>query len=491
MSSDLPKDPRVREIFLRALREYSESCEPPGLTPDCPYSIETKDPGVMGCGEECMDLLGKYNAPRPREEVERGVGVWVRRSRRPRARRPQQLLAKSYDARQVFFEDKASGPPARWRLAAILYGLFEVATTLPSIDTHQASDRRDQIDELIRLAEGRGLDFEMHILPTLRFHVGSAAFANLPSPHKHDTPSHRPDHHMDRWLSWVVSVLDTADPSQTATAHGRRDPLLTATMRWSHTADAQALLDWTPPTFPLADEATAVVAEKPDADGRWIVTRFTKTYLEHWDLSSLRKEWLYLHGQHSPPCSPIEMSVREVPEPGLAKEMADRLARQPSGRHHSHAPDLADTLVIPAVRFLGEGRRIEAAALFEAAVSNNPGSPGALNNLGFCLLPDNPEQALRYFEKAIATGQALTQLTAANRILALAALGRRTSAIDLAITFLQQHADSPPRPSQSWLWDIDPVLQGTDPDLIECHDLLAYVATILATLDSHTGSPKA
>ncbi len=26
-SRDLPIDPRVREIFLRALREYSENCE--------------------------------------------------------------------------------------------------------------------------------------------------------------------------------------------------------------------------------------------------------------------------------------------------------------------------------------------------------------------------------------------------------------------------------------------------------------------------------
>ena len=27
MADDLPKDPREREIFLRALREYSENCE--------------------------------------------------------------------------------------------------------------------------------------------------------------------------------------------------------------------------------------------------------------------------------------------------------------------------------------------------------------------------------------------------------------------------------------------------------------------------------
>ena len=490
MASDLPRDPRVREIFLRALREYSERCEPPGLTPDCPYSIVTKDPGVRGCGEECMDLLGKYNAPRPSEEVEHEGGVWVRRSRRPRARRPQQPHATPYDARQVFYEDQASGSPARWRLAAILVGLFEVATTPPSIDTYQASKRRAQIDELIHLAEGRGLDFEIHVLPTLRFHVGSAAFANLPRPHKNDTPPRHPDH-MNSWLSWVDSVLDTADPSQTTTAHGgRHNPLLTATMRWSRTADTQALLDWTPPTLPLTNETSAVVAEKPDADGRWIVTRFTQTYLEHWDLSSLRKEWLYLHGQHPPPCSPIEMSVREVPETGLAKEMADRLARQ-SADHQGHTPALADRLVTPAVKFLGEGRRIEAAALFEAAASNNPGNPGALNNLGFCLLPDNPERALGYFEEAIATGRADTQLTNANRILVLAALGRLTSAIDLATNFLHQHADSPPRPGNTWLWDIDSVLQGTDPNLIKRRDLLAYVATILATLDSHTEPPEA
>lgn len=52
----LPQDPREREIFLRALRQYSDNCEPPELTPDCPYSV-TVGPGLWGCGNECMDLL--------------------------------------------------------------------------------------------------------------------------------------------------------------------------------------------------------------------------------------------------------------------------------------------------------------------------------------------------------------------------------------------------------------------------------------------------
>ena len=486
MASDLPQDPQVREIFLRALREYSENCEPPGLTPDCPYSISTKDPDVMGCGEECMDLLGKYNAPRPREEIQHEVGVWIRRSRRPRARRPQQAHAKSYDARQVYLEDRASGPAPRWRLAAILYGLLELVTTPPSRDEGQASKRRAEIDELIHLAEGRGLEFETQVLPTLRFHVGSAVFANLPRPNKRDTLQHR---HMNSWSSWVADIL-AADPGQTPAHSGKRNPLLQATMDWSHIADTSALLNWTPP---LTKDASAAVAETPDADGRWVFTRFTRTYLEHWDTSSLRKEWLYLHGQHPPPCPSSEMGVREVPERELAKAMADRLASQ-SGRH-VHSPDLADTLVMPAVKFLVQGRRIEATALFEAAASNDPDSPGALNNLGFCLVPDDPERALRCFGKALATGRADRMLTDANRILVLAALGRRTSAIDLATNFLQEHADSPPRPGPTWLWDIDSILQGTAPDLLESReetrDLLAYVASIVVKLDNNTEPPMA
>lgn len=48
---ELPQDPREREILLRALRRYSDDCEPPELTPDCPYS-EKAGPGLRGCGNE-------------------------------------------------------------------------------------------------------------------------------------------------------------------------------------------------------------------------------------------------------------------------------------------------------------------------------------------------------------------------------------------------------------------------------------------------------
>ena len=66
MASDLPNDPRVREIW---------DVESAGPHTRLSLLGRDQDPSVMGCGEECMDLLGKYNAPRPREEVARSWGL--------------------------------------------------------------------------------------------------------------------------------------------------------------------------------------------------------------------------------------------------------------------------------------------------------------------------------------------------------------------------------------------------------------------------------
>ncbi len=115
MGFDLPSNDEERELFLRALREYSENCEPPELTPDCPYSVETTT-GVRGCCEECMDLLGKHRAPDPSEVVDLDGVISIRRSRRPRARRTSDNAAKAFDAREMFLSDQASGEPIeRWR----------------------------------------------------------------------------------------------------------------------------------------------------------------------------------------------------------------------------------------------------------------------------------------------------------------------------------------------------------------------------------------
>ena len=186
------------------------------------------------------------------------------------------------------------------------------------------------------------------------------------------------------------------------------------------------------------------------------------------------------------------MHTREVSETALSKIMADRFVEMgdqdtsEADQNVETISSLAGMLVEPALNFLADGRRVEAAALFEAAVYHSPGNPDALNNLGFCLLPDYPERAFEYLERANETGLGDRQLINVNRMLALALLGRRTSAIDLATTHLHETLYEV-RPYATWLWDIDSVLQRRAPKLIECQNLSEYAEAIVLKLDISGG----
>ena len=479
MSTELPQDPKEREMLLRALRDYSERCEPPELTPDCPFSVET-EPGVRGCGEECMDLLGRHDAPRPSEEIDVGDGLSFRRARLPRARRPRHPAAKAFDAREIYLDDKASGPPSRWRLPAILHGLIEVLQTPPPTDAEESIDRRAHIAELLSHTTNRGLDFERHLLPHLRMVVAGAVFGHLLMSREDEVDLPEFDQ-ADGWSSLADERLGPVGPDSSVGELGQAfGALFGPIISWAQVATAEDLFDWVPPSQPLLEEVSSSPSAEPDEDGLWIFERFTKTYVEEWSSPTLRNEWLYLHGQHHSPCNPLDMRVREVPESKLAMVMADRFTTDTPSR-----PQLAHMLVEPAVNFLNEGRRLEAAALFEAAVRREPQSPHALNNLGFCLLPDDPRLALDYLNEAVATGKGDAELININRMLALASMGRRTSALDLATTYLQRHADGDTRPP-TWLWDINSVLQDGDPQLIECRDLQSYAVAIRTTIEGQT-----
>lgn len=137
-------------------------------------------------------------------------------------------------------------------------------------------------------------------------------------------------------------------------------------------------------------------------DADWLFDRFTVTYLDDWSTASLRSEWQYLHGELDTPWPKNLTKARRMAEPKLASVIADRLLRI----HDRHRPrvhhfSLTDQLVGPALDFLGEGRRIEAAALFEAAIRHDSDDAPAHNNLAFCLLPDRPEAAVSLLERSL------------------------------------------------------------------------------------------
>lgn len=478
MESDLPQDPKEREIYLRALRVYSEQCEPPALTPDCPFSVTTA-PGVMGCGEECMDLLGRHNAPRPSEELDLGDGMTILRTRRPRARRVRR--SDSFDAQQAFLEDQQSENHGHWRLAAVLKGLQQLATSPPPTDQDSATERRSRIDNLIASAGQRGLDRVMHVEPWLRQVVASAVFAHVIASEQADAEV---GFELARGWSTLAGKYLIAEDADEAAGEAL-GALVGSIYTWAMSVDADDLLNWTPAEQDPSDSPTDLPNLHIDDEAAWLIERFTATYLDQWSTPALRMEWLYLHGQIAGPCSSNDMRSREVEETALAKELADRFAADTAA-----GPGLAMRLVEPAIRFIGEGRRTEAAALFEAAAFHEPRSFRALNNLGFCLLPDDPARALHFFDRAIATGDADVEVAQVNHVLALAVLGRHTSAIDSAEAFLKQYSVVRQNFS-AWLWDVDSILRHSQPQLVDCRDSLSYITSVLEAVKDRVASGAA
>lgn len=478
MTSGLPSDPREREMFLRALREYSERCEPPGLTPDCPFA-EPAAPGIMGCGEECMDLLAEHNAPGPRDDFDLGGGMSIARVRRPRARHTRESDA--FDARRIFLEEHEAKPLEQQRLTAVLVGLQELVASPPAAGREEAEERRLRVDAAMRCAAQRGLMRETCVEPWLRRLVGGAVFAHLIAAYGAGTPSDFGS--AGGWKTLTESHLGPRNVEDSdGFAADAVGSLVQSVFAWAAAADIDAVLAWSAPEARLFESSPGLPSLPLDAQAEWVIERFTNTYLDRWSPASLRLEWLYIHGQQPGPCSPSDMRTRQVDESVLAKEIANRYVED-----SPMSLGLAKQLVEPALKFVGEGRRTEASALFEAAIHHEPKSFDALNNLGFCLLPDEPERSLDLFDKAIASGHGENDLARVNRILALAILGRYTSALDSATAYLDRNS-SPQQPFAAWLWDINSVLVGSKPQLIDCDDPQDYVKSIQAEIHRMLGT---
>lgn len=441
---ELTDDPREREIFLRALRYYSDSCEPPELYAECPFSVD-EGPGQRGCGEECMDLLATHNAPPATEEIKLGNGISIIHSVRPRARRAPLSTTKVYDARKVYLIDKATKPPQQWFLASVLQGLVEEIGTEPPLKPDLVVKRRDHIYELVRIVDEHGLDFEVQVMPHLQRSVIGPVLA----------VAFIKDQNIDKSGSEILKIMDCI-------------------ISWVNAASFDELIDWKIPLQLDSIIEAHQTLPTPGADGQWIWDRFTSTFIDEWATESLRKEWKYIHGEKSAPCHSREMIMRVISEEQLAMVMADRLAR--SDREPF---TLADNFVKQAIKFLEEERRLDAVILFEAAVLKEPENAKAHNNLGFCLLPDDPRRALHCFEKALELDGVDVQLVNVNRILALALLGRRASAMDLAQSFLD--SDSVADPVHSWLWDYHSLLCKGEAKLIKCYNHAEYVGGMLET----------
>ena len=477
---------KENELVLRALREYSESCEAPELIPECPFSIEIGQ-NERGCGEECMDLLGKHEAPRPNRRIQVGSGLVISRPMRPRPRRSGDFEGRPFDAKEVYLQDSENSAPHRWRLSALLYALKDTTQTPPD-DNTPVVQRQDHVRDMLDSLAQSGIDTQSLVDPWIREHASRAIFGRVYA----QWLSNRTSETSPTVESWV-QLLDEVVPreSEPSITSATQDPdnadaalnsLMRATLAWSQSASLEEIIGWIPPTnLETAENGTIDVVT---GAANWLFDRFTVTYLDDWSTASLRCEWQYLHGEVDTPWPRHLTKARRMAEPQLASAMADRLLRvHDRHRTHLHHFSLTDQLVGPALDFLGVGRRIEAAALFEAAIRHDSDDAQAHNNLAFCLLPDSPEAAVSLLQRAIELGGPQFRHFKVNCILALAHAGRYTSALSLAHEFLL--STSTPVKHDKWhMWKVEGVLGGDEPCIEEYDDLIEYVGSIVEWLDN-------
>lgn len=477
---------KENELVLRALREYSESCEPPELIPECPFSV-TIAPNERGCLEECMDLLGKHEAPRPRRTVTIESGIQVRLPIRPRSRRARDPV-RPFDAKEIFLQDSSRTALMSWRLPALLYCLRE-SVIYPPDSSHATNLSLPHTSEVISSLERRGLDFDNIVEPSLRDYAGRAVFGRV-YPQWSSNRSSISTPVVNAWVALLDSILlptinmdgPPHDNAITLTARERADKayryLLKSTSFWAHTASFEDILTWNPPdALEYGNRAQDNLTEFQNS--RWLFDRFTVTYLDDWRTESLRREWGYSHGERGCPWPSNEMKTRTIAQSQLAQVIADRLLRI---RERSHVPSLTNQMVEPALEFINEGRRVEAAALFEAALRHDGEDVAAHNNLAFCLIPDQPELALEKLNKAIKLGGPAVRLYGANRILTLAYLGNIERVRALAVEFIKEEPSRVDRLDSS-MWAVQPLLCNNEAEICKCDDLREYVESVLTCID--------
>ena len=237
------------------------------------------------------------------------------------------------------------------------------------------------------------------------------------------------------------------------------------------------LVVWIPPA--------AFKSPEPDrpkkygsAEVRWVAERFLKTYLEEWATDSLLLEWKWQHGQIPCPVPENEMKLRAVAADRLARVIADRAADK------SEAVELISAYQRAAVDLLEDGSFDAAAALYRTLVEDRPANAEIRNNLGFCLMPTSPSEALPALEQADDLGYQPAIVNLANRAKCLLDLGRVGPAYALIEKGFNESAKN--EPSTAWLWmTVDGHLK-----LLSFDDAREYLALLAVELSTMSGDDE-
>lgn len=420
-----------------------------------------------------MDLLADYNAPDPIDEIQLGKGLAIR-PRLPRPRRGPTPRPRPFDAGELHLVDR-DRPLTEWRAASLLRALMDKLAIPPPADEEGRTKRRNEIGHILEELERRAFDIEAMIRNLGPAMIIGGVMVSVVAPIMMAASGETPDELTglspalrDQWGDLVFADARTYDEriGQAATSGPAwaRSAMASAVKRVAQLdkclseAPISRIMDWIPPSKDQLCDTGGLLL--PDPVQRWILDRFTTTYLDQWDLNSLLCEWDWLHGDRMAPCRPEEMGCRTVSKPELAESIASASSPARGGANRAGQLLTADVYVQAALKMLTEGRRVAAAAVFEAVIAIAPLDVKAHNNHGFCLLVDDPVQALRSLDTAAKLGMQVNSMNVGNRMFGLARLGRIATALDIAERFFWARAeDENPGGAFMWTFEGDPRLE--------------------------------
>jgi hypothetical protein len=209
-------------------------------------------------------------------------------------------------------------------------------------------------------------------------------------------------------------------------------PVISRLLQWTAVASLDELINLTPPT------RDAIASLPPGEPGdrslreqyRWPVDHFTKTFYRDWNTESLHYELRWLDGDILAPCPDELMRDRRIPREQITEEIARRVVYN-SG-NIDPGESLADEMTRHAEKLLKQRRYREAAAVFEFGVQQRSEDPVVRNNLGFCLIPVEPREALNHLKSAANMGFEPSAINAYNQMCCYVAIGRSRAALNIA-----------------------------------------------------------
>ena len=349
---------------------------------------------------------------------------------------------RAFDAAEHYLCDRSESSMEKWRTASLVTAVVGILSRQPQFEHdsshgraaafHAAADEltRRGLDAVALVRYGMAMQVTGMILNSLVQSTGANA----------DRPGGIAREDADAWWSVLSlgdrpSLADTPSPAEVLDLVRKTlAPGIPRLRSWLITASLDDILELRPPAEPILESAKIDILRGLDEQYIWAIDHFSKTFYDDWRTSSLHNARRWIDGHQLPPCSEDLMAERVIEKLRLDAEIAKRASapRRKSPRVAAITHVLEGQMIRYAASLLAEQRYRDAAAVFEFAASQEPYNGTVRNNLGFCLIPENPLEALGHLEAAAELTDSIVAINTYNRMCCHMALRRSRDALNLA-----------------------------------------------------------